>query len=93
MTVLIPQVGEDNKVVQFKPQVENSGMQIFYKQGNFKGIRAFENKQPVFDEESGGYFLDFRGRVDLPSVKNFQIIDMDDGDYFVFFGDCFSCGR
>ena len=59
-------------------------MQVFYKQGIFKGIRAFENKQPVFDEDTGGYFLDFKGRVDLPSVKNFQVIDAEDCKNFGF---------
>ena len=57
------------------------------------GIRAFMNKQPIFDEETGGYFMDFGGRVNLPSVKNFQLIDMDDCNFNQSKNNDYSCWR
>mmetsp|Transcript_30530 Transcript_30530/g.58792 ORF Transcript_30530/g.58792 Transcript_30530/m.58792 type:complete len:481 (+) Transcript_30530:314-1756(+) len=35
---------------------------------------ALQNKRPVWDPQSKGYCLDFRGRVTAPSVKNFQLV-------------------
>jgi hypothetical protein len=45
------------------------------------GLFVFESKDPVF--ENGNYRLNFRGRVNLPSVKNFQLVPKDDIDHIV----------
>lgn len=34
---------------------------------------VLRNKQPEFDAKTGGHVLDFRGRVTMPSIKNFQL--------------------
>lgn len=39
---------------------------------------VFETKDPVY--ENGNYRLNFRGRVRVPSVKNFQLVAEDDID-------------
>ena len=41
-------------------------------------MRVFESKDPVF--ENGNYRLNFKGRVSVPSVKNFQLVSPDDID-------------
>jgi len=41
-----------------------------------QGCSVFERKEPVF--ENGNYRLNFRGRVTVPSVKNFQLVSTDD---------------
>jgi len=38
-----------------------------------EGCRQLERKEPVF--ENGNYRLNFHGRVTVPSVKNFQLVD------------------
>lgn len=41
-----------------------------------EGCRKLERKEPVF--ENGNYRLNFHGRVTVPSVKNFQLVDLRD---------------
>ena len=41
----------------------------------------FHSKDPVF--EKGNYRLNFKGRVSIPSVKNFQLVSPDDIDYII----------
>lgn len=41
----------------------------------------FHSKDPVF--EKGNYRLNFKGRVSVPSVKNFQLVSPDDIDYII----------
>ena len=50
MRVLVPDVSEDNKVVQWKPKGINDGMQLPYKQGNTKGMKVLYNKPPKWNE-------------------------------------------
>ncbi len=38
---------------------------------NKEKIRVLRNRQPVWMREIGGYMLNFRGRVERPSIKNF----------------------
>lgn len=42
------------------------------------GLHVFESKDPVY--ENGNYRLNFHGRVNQPSVKNFQLVRCDDID-------------
>lgn len=44
--------------------------------------RSFCSKAPVF--ENGNYRLNFRGRVNTPSIKNFQLVPNEDIDDVVF---------
>lgn len=44
--------------------------------GNSKGMNVLETKMPSY--ENGNYRLNFRGRVNLPSVKNFQLVSPSD---------------
>jgi len=63
-----------------------------YKAGNKKGIKEFQNKNPKWNErnkfssnfklnklEFQAFVLNFNGRVEKPSVKNFQLIDERNG--------------
>jgi len=42
---------------------------------------VFESKDPVF--ENGNYRLNFHGRVSIPSVKNFQLVSVDDPNHII----------
>jgi tubby-related protein 1 len=39
------------------------------------GIQVFKNKKPIWNDTIGAYVLNFNGRVELASVKNFQLVD------------------
>ena len=41
------------------------------------------NKEPVWNEDSGSYVLNFNNRVTQASVKNFQLVPDIDSDYIV----------
>ena len=51
--------------------------------GKKKGVALLQNKEPVWNEETNSYMLNFRGRVTKPSVKNFQLISDHDSDYIL----------
>lgn len=40
------------------------------------------NKTPQWNEETQSYVLNFHGRVTQASVKNFQIVHDNDGEYY-----------
>jgi hypothetical protein len=48
-------------------------------------VIVLQNKQPMWNEESQSFVLNFEGRVTLASVKNFQIVpDLDLGKFILF---------
>ena len=49
-----------------------------YKKGNTNGMHTFFNKPPKWNEHVQAFVLNFNGRVDRASVKNFQLIDDND---------------
>ena len=38
-------------------------------------MKTFFNKPPKWNEHVQAFVLNFNGRVDKPSVKNFQLVD------------------
>lgn len=40
---------------------------------------SMQNKKPKWDDAHGGHVLNFQGRVTESSVKNFQLIVIEDG--------------
>ena len=58
-----------------------------YKIGKSEGIKFLSNKSPKWNEriilfltsDYHAFVLNFHGRVDKPSVKNFQLIEPSDG--------------
>jgi len=76
MKILLPEVGEQmNDVYQFKPLTEKEGILSNWKCGKKNGIREYQNKNPKWNEQLQAFVLNFNGRVEKPSVKNFQLID------------------
>jgi len=45
-----------------------------FKSGNMQGIKFFYNKPPKWNEHLQAFVLNFNGRVDKASVKNFQLV-------------------
>ncbi len=44
------------------------------------GLKLYVNKPPKWNEHVQAYVLNFNGRVDKPSVKNFQLVDCNDDE-------------
>jgi tubby-related protein 1 len=87
MTILIPQVSSDGEPVSWKPEKEEDSMLSKYKAQENMGIHVFKNKKPVWNDTIGAYVLNFNGRVELASVKNFQLVDQfDENKIYLQFG-------
>lgn len=88
MKILVPEVGEQSsEQYQFKPLTEKEGILSNYKGGKKNGIKEFQNKNPKWNEQLQAFVLNFNGRVEKPSVKNFQLIDeRNDERIFLQFG-------
>ena len=58
-----------------------------FKKGDLEGIKFMFNKPPKWNEHVQAFVLNFNGRVDKPSVKNFQLVDdQDDELIYLQFG-------
>jgi tubby-related protein 1 len=53
---------------------------------NKEMMLVFSNKEPKWNETVQAYVLNFNGRVDQASVKNFQLIMGDENYIFMQFG-------
>jgi len=47
------------------------------------GLMALQNRPPWWNNELGSFVLNFRGRVSVASVKNFQLCDRNDHDHIM----------
>ncbi|CAK94334.1 unnamed protein product (macronuclear) [Paramecium tetraurelia] len=74
MKVLIPRVGDRNIPKVFQPLHNNEGIQYDYQNNKREFIEEFINKPPRWDAKMKAHVLNFFGRVDKPSVKNFQLV-------------------
>jgi tubby-related protein 1 len=46
-----------------------------YKSGNLSKLLPLVNRPPKWNEQVQAFVLNFYGRVDKPSVKNFQLVE------------------
>ena len=72
MKVLLPMVSKDGEEVQW-PDTEHEGdtIQSKFAQNDTEDIMFFFNKPPKWNEQVQAFVLNFNGRVDKASVKNF----------------------
>lgn len=80
MKVLIPEVKTTGEIYSFKPMNPKEGIANNMKSNRLDGIKVFYNKPPKWNDQVQAYVLNFNGRVEKPSVKNFQLIDDQDED-------------
>ena len=88
MRVLLPAVNAEGERFRWKPsnvsdRQKDAGMSSKFKGGDLTGMFDFFNKPPKWNEREGyadvqAFVLNFNGRVDKASVKNFQLIDNED---------------
>eukprot|EP01022_Parablepharisma_sp_SALTPOND_P020104 TRINITY_DN3569_c0_g1_i1.p2 TRINITY_DN3569_c0_g1~~TRINITY_DN3569_c0_g1_i1.p2 ORF type:complete len:198 (+),score=12.16 TRINITY_DN3569_c0_g1_i1:1106-1699(+) len=79
MNVLLPKINEDGSVVALKPMNETEHLIAQFKSGHRDKMLCLINKPPTWNIALEAYVLNFSGRVTMPSVKNFQLIDPNDG--------------
>jgi tubby-related protein 1 len=77
MCVLVPYVDDNGKRTPWKPEKEEDGLIGRFKKGNTRDMIILKNKEPSWNEQLRAYVLNFSGRVTMPSVKNFQLVDQD----------------
>eukprot|EP00331_Platyophrya_macrostoma_P015970 CAMPEP_0176462602 /NCGR_PEP_ID=MMETSP0127-20121128/35374_1 /TAXON_ID=938130 /ORGANISM="Platyophrya macrostoma, Strain WH" /LENGTH=206 /DNA_ID=CAMNT_0017854569 /DNA_START=12 /DNA_END=628 /DNA_ORIENTATION=+ len=77
MHVRLPEVtnGEINVI---KPTSKKDGMLDMK-----TGFKEYYNKPPRWSEQYSAFVLNFNGRVEMPSVKNFQLVHESNEDYIV----------
>lgn len=88
MKVLLPMVSRDGEEI-FWPdtEVENESIQGKFASNESDDIMFFFNKPPKWNEQVQAFVLNFNGRVDKASVKNFQLVDQhDDSKIYMQFG-------
>jgi tubby-related protein 1 len=72
MKILLPKVSASTNIAkQFMPLAPNQGIQWDHANGNNEFIDMLVNKTPKWNTSINAYVLNFYGRVDKPSVKNF----------------------
>ena len=99
MKVLLPNVDANQRQFVWKSSDSNYTIQEQFKQNNTENIMFFFNKPPKWNEckclkypnsffvAVQAFVLNFNGRVDKASVKNFQLIDeYDDNKIYMQFG-------
>ncbi|KAG8198289.1 hypothetical protein JTE90_021543 [Oedothorax gibbosus] len=83
MSVILPALNNENKRIEMKSSAEGEGLLEKWKNKNMENILELHNKTPVWNDETQSYVLNFNGRVTKASVKNFQIVHINDPDYIV----------
>lgn len=78
MRICMPEVDEEdaNNIPLFRPTRSSDTMvaQLRGGEDSAPNLRFMANKEPQWVEELGAHTLDFSGRVNLASSKNFQLI-------------------
>jgi tubby and related proteins len=68
-------------------EVEKDTIQGKFAENETENIMFYFNKPPKWNEQVQAFVLNFNGRVDKASVKNFQLIDeYDDNKIYMQFG-------
>ena len=87
MRVLLPFVNLQNERLECRPTKKGECMAERYNQGDSAEMLTFFNKPPKWNDHIQAFVLNFNGRVDRASVKNFQLIDdQDESQIYLQFG-------
>ena len=88
LKVVLPQLDENGVPVPRRAAGEGTILdELTAERASSGKFLYLQSKEPVF--ENGNYRLNFRGRVNTPSVKNFQITPENDiDDILLMFGKC-----
>jgi len=80
MNLILPTLDGNNMPIPQSSKEENTLLDFIHDRDKLpsKNYLHFHSKEPVF--ENGNYRLNFKGRVSVPSVKNFQLVPEDNID-------------
>eukprot|EP01063_Lacrimia_lanifica_P037221 TRINITY_DN757_c1_g3_i1.p1 TRINITY_DN757_c1_g3~~TRINITY_DN757_c1_g3_i1.p1 ORF type:complete len:388 (+),score=132.57 TRINITY_DN757_c1_g3_i1:85-1248(+) len=93
MIAIVPSVDASGKRVPWKPESTEDSESLIsaYKEKERESdMMILENKRPTWDEKLRAFVLDFKGRVTVASVKNFQLVERGTDKVLVQFGKVFS---
>eukprot|EP00357_Protocruzia_adherens_P026546 CAMPEP_0115007224 /NCGR_PEP_ID=MMETSP0216-20121206/21034_1 /TAXON_ID=223996 /ORGANISM="Protocruzia adherens, Strain Boccale" /LENGTH=626 /DNA_ID=CAMNT_0002374089 /DNA_START=84 /DNA_END=1964 /DNA_ORIENTATION=+ len=83
----LPKLGPNGEQMPWYAKKKGEKMVSMVAKGDTDEMICVKNKEPQWNEELGAYVLNFRGRVRVASVKNFQLVDNNDDDYiYLLFG-------
>ena len=82
MVVVIPKLNNEGVPNICKPTKLEEHMVYKYRSGNNDGILALKNKEAKWDSALKAYVQNFFGRITMPSIKNFQLINPENGLIF-----------
>ncbi|XP_003741623.1 tubby-related protein 3-like [Galendromus occidentalis] len=88
MCVAVPELDENYKRKTVQPTCEEETLYERFKAAKVDDLLVLKNKNPVWNEETQSFVLNFHGRVNQASVKNFQLIEESDPEYI-----CMQFGR
>lgn len=80
MAIYMPAMSEEGRPIACTPKLK--GQSLISRQTDRHVLRLF-NKSPQWNEENQSFVLNFNGRVNLASVKNFQIVHENDCMYLM----------
>ncbi|OQR72558.1 tubby-related protein 3-like [Tropilaelaps mercedesae] len=83
MTVLLPAVDDAMVRHSIRPSSDGDGLIERFRANRFEDVLRLGNKQPVWNDDTQSYVLNFHGRVTQASVKNFQLVHDGGGDAIV----------
>ena len=88
MKVLMPMVERDGtELIWPDSELEKETIAGKFADNDVENLMFFFNKPPKWNEQVQAFVLNFNGRVDKASVKNFQLIDeYDDNKIYMQFG-------
>lgn len=81
MTVTVPHIDAYSQPIPHVQSSKSNSLVDMIKNSNTGRVFVLQSKDPVF--ENGNYRLNFHGRVNVPSVKNFQLSSPDDPGHIV----------
>jgi len=86
--VYLPKIEEKDIFHEFKPIKEEEEIHSKFKHGETKNIIKYVPREPKWSEKHNAYVLHyFNGRIQKPSSKNFQLIEVGkDDDVILQFG-------
>jgi len=96
MKVYLPGLDSDGQAIVYKPLRKDDTLDEKFKEGEKGNIKLYVNKQPKWSDKHQAFVLNFNGRVEKGSVKNFQLVEAEDDEKVILqFGrlndNLFSC--
>ncbi|CAI2734213.1 unnamed protein product [Schistosoma spindalis] len=78
MTIILPRISATCQHFSC-PGNDTTWLIDSWRRKDMQNVLQLQNKNPVWNEETQSYVLNFHGRVTQASVKNFQIVHRSDG--------------